>query len=723
LDGPALTVTEGLNFSFGALLPLVRTPTLPLTALFSRTAVALVKFITPLRAALAASACIVAISSAGAQQGTRTLTVADMQRFQDVSDARLSPSGDWIAYTVSRTDTAHDRANGDIWLARWDGTRAIRMTYGTDDEHSPQFAGSEHAISFLSARGDPHDSDQLWLLSTDGGEAHKLTSVKDGIADYSWAPDGKRVVLALRDSTADADSAPHPIVLDRYQFKQDVEGYLDHHRVHLWLFDVATQALTQLTSGDHDEMMPEWSPDGSLILFSSKQQKDPDRSDNWDLYVIAPTAGATARQLTRNDLDDSDPQWESRAVWSPDSKEIAFLQGGPDSLLYFALQRLAVVPAAGGPVRIVSSSLDRSFVHPAWSGDGKWIYALLEDDGSMILARVAREGGAVQRVLDGPRVVATVTTGGAHVALVQSTVTHPDELFALESAGGTKGDTARQLTDANPWLREIQLASQEPITTRSKDGTAVHGFLMRPVGYKVGDRVPAILRLHGGPVSEWENGFELSWQMLAAHGFAVIGMNPRGSSGRGFAWAKAIFAHWGEKDVQDVLSGVDYAVAHGIADPHRLAVGGWSYGGELTDYVIASDTRFKAAIAGAGIANVLAGFGTDQYVREYTDELGVPWKHLDAWLRVSYPFLHADRIVTPTLFMAGDQDYNVPLQNSEQMYQALRSLGVETQLVVYPGQYHGLTRPSFLADRMSRYLAWYGSHLDAGMNADALTTH
>jgi dipeptidyl aminopeptidase/acylaminoacyl peptidase len=659
----------------------------------------------PSRAAVAALACSVVISSAAAQQGRRTLTVADMQRFKEVGDARLSPSGDWIVYTLSGVDTAKDRSSGDIWLARWDGTRTLRMTYGNDDEHSPQFAGSDHAISFLSSRRDPHDADQLWLLSTEGGEAHKLTSIKDGVDDYAWSPDGKRVVLALRDSTADADSAPHPIVIDRYQFKQDVEGYLDHHRVHLWLFDVATQALTQLTSGDHDELMPEWSPDGSLILFSSKQQKDPDRSDNWDLFVIAPTEGATAKQLTQNDLDDSDPQWESRAVWSPDSKEIAFLQGGPDSLLYFALQRLAVVPAAGGPVRVVSSSLDRNFVHPAWSGDGKWIYAELEDDGSVILARVPREGGAVQRVLDGRRVIGTVTSAGSHVAIVQSTVTHPDELFAID------GDSARQLTDANAWLREIELAEQEPFATKSKDGAVVHGFLMRPVGYKSGERVPMILRLHGGPVAEWENSFELSWQLLAAHGFAVVGMNPRGSSGRGFAWEKAIYAHWGEKDVQDVLSGADYAVAHGVADPKRLGVGGWSYGGELTNYVIASNTRFTAAIAGAGIGNVLAGFGTDQYVREYTNELGLPWKHLDAWLRVSYPFLHADRIVTPTLFMAGDQDYNVPLQNSEQMYQALRATGVESQLVIYPGQFHGLTRPSFLADRMTRYIEWYSRHL------------
>ena len=666
------------------------------------------------RATIAASACLASASS-GAQGTPRALEISDMRRLADVSDPRMSRDGEWIVYTVSMVDSAHDRSNGDIWLARWDGSRVTRMTWGTDDEHSPQFAGGTRAISFLSARGDTRQSDQLWLLPADGGEARKLTAIKDGVDDYSWSPDGKRVVLALHDSTADADSAPHPIVIDRFQFKQDVEGYLDEHRVHLWLFDVDSKSLVQLTHGDHDDVMPEWSPDGSAILFSSKQQKDPDRTDNWDLYVIAPTPGATARQLTQNDLDDSDPQWESRAVWSPDGREIAYLQGGPDSLIYFSLQRLAVVPAAGGPVRVVSRGLDRSFVHPAWSADGKSIYAQLEDDGSMILARVSRDGGTIERVLDGRRSIAAVTAGGSHVAIVQSTPTHPDELFAVER------DSARQLSDANPWLRGIRLAEQEPLAAKSKDGTIIHGFLMRPIGTDAREPLPTILRLHGGPVSQWENGFELSWQMLAAHGFAVVGMNPRGSSGRGFAWAKTIYAHWGEKDVEDVLSGVDYLVAHHIADPHRLGVGGWSYGAELTDYVIASDTRFKAAVSGAGIGNVLAGFGTDQYVREYSAELGVPWKHLDSWLRVSYPFLHADRIVTPTLFMAGDLDYNVPLQNSEQMYQALRSLGVESELVIYPGEHHGLTRPSFLADRLSRYIGWYGKYLGVKSADPAIT--
>ena len=220
-----------------------------------------------------------------------------------------------------------------------------------------------------------------------------------------------------------------------------------------------------------------------------------------------------------------------------------------------------------------------------------------------------------------------------------------------------------------------------------------------------------MLRIHGGPVYQFSNEFDFGWQLLAAEGFAVVAANPRGSSGRGEKFSTAIWADWGNKDAQDVLAAVDYAVAQGVADPERLGVGGWSYGGILTNQVIARDSRFKAAISGAGQSNVLAGYGTDQYIREYEAELGTPWGNTAAWLKVSFPFVHADRIVTPTLFLCGDKDFNVPLLNSEQMYQALRSLGRETQLVIYPGEYHEIRKPSYQRDRLQRYLDWYGRHL------------
>jgi dipeptidyl aminopeptidase/acylaminoacyl peptidase len=251
----------------------------------------------------------------------------------------------------------------------------------------------------------------------------------------------------------------------------------------------------------------------------------------------------------------------------------------------------------------------------------------------------------------------------------------------------------------------------EPISFKSRDGTPVNGFAVKPPDFAAGRRYPTILRIHGGPVSQYQYEFDSQLQTLAGHGYLVVVANPRGSSGRGERFSAAIFADWGNKDAQDVLAAVDYAVAQGLADPVRLGVGGWSYGGILTNYVIAQDRRFKAAVSGASISNVLAGYGTDQYVREYEAELGVPWKAADTWVKLSFPFLHADRITTPTLFLCGDKDFNVPLLNSEQMYQALRSLGVETQLVIYPGQHHGINQPSYRRDRLERYLAWYDRYL------------
>jgi dipeptidyl aminopeptidase/acylaminoacyl peptidase len=291
------------------------------------------------------------------------------------------------------------------------------------------------------------------------------------------------------------------------------------------------------------------------------------------------------------------------------------------------------------------------------------------------------------------------------IAALISTPQAPAEVFAVENG------TVRQLTRQNdPLLAKIKLANTEEITFQSKDGTSVNGFLVKPADYRAGTKYPTILRIHGGPVYQFSNEFMADWQFFAARGYVVVAANPRGSSGRGENYAKAIYADWGNVDSQDVLAGVDYAVAKGIADPARLAVGGWSYGGMLTDQVIARDQRFKAASSGASIADIFAGYGTDQYVRDYENELGRPWEHPDVWVRVSYPFFHANQIVTPTLFLCGEKDANVPLLNSEQMYEALQSLHIPTKLIIYPGQYHEILTPSYLRDRLQRYVDWYDKY-------------
>jgi dipeptidyl aminopeptidase/acylaminoacyl peptidase len=286
--------------------------------------------------------------------------------------------------------------------------------------------------------------------------------------------------------------------------------------------------------------------------------------------------------------------------------------------------------------------------------------------------------------------------------------TKATEVYALE------GHALRQLTHQNDALfAELDIAPTEEISFKSKDGTEVHGLLTRPVGYTRGTKVPLLLRIHGGPNGQDAHSFSVERQWFAANGYAVLAVNYRGSSGRGREYSRAIFADWGHYEVEDLQAGVDHVIQMGVADPDRLGVGGWSYGGILTDYMIASDPRFKAATSGAGTAFTVAFYGTDQYIIQYDYEIGPPWnpKAWETYVKISYPFLHADRIKTPTLFLGGERDFNVPVQGGQQMYQALRSLGVDTLLVIYPNENHGITRPSYVRDRLERYLTWYDKYV------------
>jgi dipeptidyl aminopeptidase/acylaminoacyl peptidase len=640
----------------------------------------------------------------------RSFSLDDVLRVRDVREPQISPDGAWVAYTVSTSDTAEDRNKSAVWMASWDGARNVRLTTSKQGEDTPRWSPDGRWLAFLSSRDDEHEHTQLWLLDRLGGEGRKATTLPSDVDDYVWAPDGKRIALVVADADTAKPKTPAPIVIDRFQFKQDEAGYLGKRRRHLHVLDVESGKTTMLTSGDYDELLPAWSPDGKALAFVSKRRPDFDRDSNWDLYVIdaAPGGSATPRQLTTFEGPDNDPETESRPAWSPDGRSIAYLQGGPLKLIYYAVQKLAVVPAAGGAPRILTAALDRNVGSPVWSSDGSSITFLLEDDRAVGLARVpAAGGGAIERLVSGSRVVSAFAAGAnGRLAVLASTPLAPAEVFALD------GTTLRPLSRQNDeWLSRVKLGAVEPITFKSLDGTAINGFVVKPPDFASGKRYPTILRIHGGPVSQYQHEFDFQLQTLAGHGYLVVVANPRGSSGRGERFSAAIFADWGNKDAQDVLAAVDYAVAQGLADPARLGVGGWSYGGILTNYVIAQDHRFKAAVSGASISNVLAGYGTDQYVREYEGELGVPWKAADTWVRLSSPFLHADRINTPTLFLCGDKDFNVPLLNSEQMYQALRSLGVETQLVIYPGQHHAINKPSYRRDRLARYLVWYDKYL------------
>ncbi len=655
------------------------------------------------------------VCAAAPALAARPLALDDMFKERDVSDPQVSPDGNWVAYEVSQMDAKADETYSHVWMTSWDGKRTLAMTgRGQESESAPRFSPDGRWLAFLSDRGEGEDekddaaTDQVWLMDRAGGEATKLTSLKGAVDDLVWSPDGRKLALIVEDAKPDAkdkDSGnPKPIVIDRFYFKEDVTGYQGKERKHLYIFDIASRKAVRVVAGDFNEYQPAWSPDGKWIAFVSKRARaDFDRDDNFDVYVAAAQENAKPRALTTFAGPDNHPDWTSYPAFSPDGKYVAYLQGGPLKLIEYAVHHLAVVPTAGGAPRVLTAALDRNVMNPVWSADAKSLEFIVEDDRAQYLARVPSGGGAVERVAGGRNVIFAHSVSHGHEAVLLGTPLAPSEIYAVEGAA------LRQLSRQNDWLKDVRLGRVIETAFHNKDGAEVHGTVTTPPSGP--GRHPAVLSVHGGPVSQWDLSWDFDVQYFAAQGYDVITPNPRGSSGRGEAYSSAIYADWGNRDAKDDLASVDDAVARGLADPARLCVEGWSYGGMSTNYIIAQDTRFKCAMSGASISNILAGYGTDEYVRDYEAELGVPWKNTSTWMKISFPYLHADRIKTPVLFMGGTKDFNVPLLNVEQMYQSVKSLGLETQLIVYPGQYHGLTQPSDLKDRLKRDVDWIAKHL------------
>ncbi len=681
------------------------------------------------RSLAAVLACLLwpALTAPAPAEDKRPLTLDDLFALKDVADPRVSPDGAWVAYTVTALDAARDRADTDVWMAPFAAepgapAEPVRLTTGDEPETRPRWSPDGRYLAFLSKRGGKKT--QVWLLDRRGGEAEKLTDYRADVSDLAWSPDGKRLALAVADVDPDDpdfaeppegmdEPPPKPIVIRRRQFKRDGEGYLTEIRTHLHLFDLATRESVQVTDGPYDDASPVFSPDGGSIAFVSNRTDDPDANQNTDLFLVAvpeePAEGAEAREmapprpLTRSPGADSDP------AFSPDGKLVAYLAGGDPAKMWYAMNSVAVVPAAGGEERRLTAALDRNAWAPRFSADGGHVLFLLEDRGSTHLARVPAAGGEVERLVAGEREIRAFDVGaGGGIAVLESRPNYPFEVFALES--GEDGGLRRLTRVNDELLAGIELAPVTRFTATSRDGTPIDYFQVVPAGTEPGARLPTLLRIHGGPTAQYANEFAFDWQLFAARGYAVVGANPRGSSGYGEAFAYAIWADWGNKDYEDVMAAVDHAIARGVADPERLGVGGWSYGAMLTNYVIVKTDRFGAAISGSSEFNYLSNYGTDHYQLEWELELGLPWVETERWIRLS-PFFQVEKIVTPTLVLCGQEDWNVPLLNSEQLYQALKRLGRDTELVIYPGEDHGISRPSFQRDRLERYLAWYDRYL------------
>src|SRR5688572_27505897 len=380
-------------------------------------------------------------TAAATPGGKRVLALSDMYRVRSVGNLQIAPDGEWSLYTVSQLDSVSDRSESDLYLARWDGSKTLRLTYSPEGEASPRFSPDGKYISYTSSRGITPTSRgaQVFLLDRSGGEAQKLTDVNGGVSGYEWSPDSKRLILSVQDPDPDANRPPapdttirrqpSPIVVDRYHFKADGEGYLGNRRRHLYLFEVESKKIDQLTTGKYSEVNPAWSPDGQSIAFVSERGVDPDKENDSNVYVVEARVTAQPRQLTKFSGPDG-----GRLAWSPDGKVIAYLQGSEPKYYAYGQNKLALVPVAGGEERVLTAALDRAVGSPVWTSDGTAVLAQVEDDRANHLARIRVADGSVTRLLEGRRTVAAFAVSpNGRIAVVAGLATQPNEIFALDN--------------------------------------------------------------------------------------------------------------------------------------------------------------------------------------------------------------------------------------------------------------------------------------------------
>ena len=643
-------------------------------------------------------------------------TTEDIYSLKDITLSDVSEDGNGIVFITSQAENKYDGFKNTLYFLDTHKGKKVKLleSYGSKGMNfsSIKFSSNSKSIFFLSSgmKTSGKESNQIWSLNLSNRVKRKVTNFDGDISDYDVSDDGKTIAfIGQRSSDQKADTkTPSPIVIDRYQFKRDYEGFLGPNRDHLFIFDTQSRKVEQITSGQKDHLYPSISPNGENIAYMTKEG-DFDRHNNWEIFIKNIKGEESHRKLLSNNGEDISTSYPSRPEWSPDGEKIAYLHVGDHSMLWYALQEVSIIDVETGDIDFITQGFDRNTSLPQWSGDGQNIFFILEDNMKSQLMKYSFLDNTTKKItpdnmyLSGYAQSYHVTDD--EIIFQSSTSEIPSEIYHL------KEDQINPITSVNEqFIKNKLIGSTELISFQSFDGLTINGMMIKPPNFDSKKKYPLMIRIHGGPVSQYGRYFDFDWQLFASNNYVVIVTNPRGSSGRGFEFQKSIFAEWGIEDSKDISAALDFALDLGYIDENKLGIGGWSYGGMLTNYVIAKDNRFHAATSGAGISNILSGFGHDHYIREYIIELGTPWDNLDAWLNVSHPFLSADEIVTPTLFLVGEKDWNVPLIGSEQMYQALKHLEIPTQLVIYPNEHHGLSKPSYIKDRLDRYLDWHGKY-------------
>ena len=639
----------------------------------------------------------------GQNEKLRNTTPKDLYRMSNTGLPKVSPNGDWIMYSVSRADSVKDEFGSKLYMISSDGKETVQLTEQTKKFSNYNWSPDGKYISFQSAGKEEKEGSQLYLMDRRGGEPAQITHLKGELENYYWFADGRRMVFAIREfdySDTAKSKVRKPYEIDRYHFKEDGSGYLDNRKTHLYLFNLETKKLDTLTSGKFNESDVDISIDGKYIAYCSNVSTSPDQNSNTDIFLLPAQPGSTPQQMTFYKGSDQSPRF------SLDGTSIAFLQSSSeDTFDMYDLEQLGIIDIKTKTTRILTKKFDRSVGNIIWDSSGKNILALVEDDRRRNIVRFDISGNSVENVTTDMGVYSSLNRNlKGEMAVLYSNPDLPNEIYYSNSSGFKRVTHIQDLYTAP--LRKIY---KKGFSAVASDKNIVSGILYMPDS--TARRLPLVLIIHGGPVGQDDYAYDLTGEIYASSGYAVATVNYRGSSGRGAAYTKAIYADWGNKEVKDIIGVADYLIQEGIADSSKMAIAGWSYGGILTNYTIATDRRFKAAVSGAGSSLMLSFYGSDMYISQYEAELGKPWENMKKWIEVSYPFFKVKEIKTPTLFMASQNDFNVPVIGAEQMYQAFKSVGIPTGLIIYPNQNHGLSVPSYIVHRYNSHLNWFRTYM------------
>lgn len=627
----------------------------------------------------------------------------DVYKMETISRPKISPDGYWILYSQSKIDSAKDKSVSKLYMMSANGKQTVTLTEQTKGVGNYQWSPEGKYISYLTKGKNEDNGSQIFLMDRRGGEGIQLSDVKGEIEDYVWFNSGNKIIMVIKDYNY-ADTAKSkvrtPYEINRFKFKQDNEGYLDNRKTHLYVLDLLTKKLDTLTSGNFNESDVAISSDDKMIAYISNVTTNPDKNSNTDLFLLALTKGATPLQFTNFKGVNSNP------VFNPDNTKIAFLQSSTErNYDMYDIAQLGIYDIKSNTSSVVSKNYDRAFSSIFWSRDGQSILSLIEDDRKQNLVQFNLQTQKPEQLTNEIGVYSAMDMNDkGDLVLLYANLATPNEIYSYQNK------TTKRLTYLqDAFVAGLKKGYHKGFQSTSSDGTLVSGILHLPDS--AAKNLPLILFIHGGPVAQDDFAFDMTGRIYAQAGYAVANVNYRGSSGRGAAFTNAIYGDWGNKEVKDIVGAADYLIKEGIADPNRLGIAGWSYGGILTNYTIATDKRFKAGVSGAGSSLMMSVYGSDQYIAQYEEELGKPWENPKKWEALSYPFYKVKEIKAPILFMASEADFNVPVIGAEQMYQAFKSEGIPTELIIYPNQNHGIRVPSYIVHRHNAHINWFNKYL------------